>query len=49
MTGKKIWTPGGAQGVENLPASKKAHKVIIDGQLRIVRGGKMYDATGREL
>ena len=49
MTGKKIWTPGGAQGVENIPTSKKAHKVIIDGQLRIVRGGKMYDATGREL
>jgi hypothetical protein len=37
------------QGIENTEVSEKAHKVIIDGQLRIVRGGKMYDATGKEL
>lgn len=39
----------GSQGVENTTVSKKARKVIIDGQLRIVRGDKIYDATGREL
>ena len=39
----------GQQGIENTPAAEKAHKVIIDGQLRIVRGDKMYDATGRQL
>lgn len=40
---------GGQQGVKNTTVSKKARKEIIDGQLRIVRGDKMYDATGREL
>ena len=39
----------GAQGIENTTVNKKARKVIIDGQLVIVRGDKMYDATGREL
>lgn len=37
------------QDLENTAISKKARKVIIDGQLRIVRGDKIYDATGREL
>ena len=40
---------GGQQGVENVAAGAKARKVFIDGQLRIVRGDKMFDATGREL
>ena len=39
----------GTQGVENTTVSNKAHKVIMDGQLRIVRGDKIFDATGREL
>ena len=39
----------GAQRIENTTVNKKARKVIIDGQLVIVRGDKMYDATGREL
>lgn len=37
------------QGIENTEVTEKAHKVIIEGQLRIVRGGKIFDATGREL
>ena len=40
---------GGNQAVENTEVSEKAHKVIIDGQLRIVRGTRIFDATGREL
>lgn len=40
---------GSQQAIENTPAAEKAHKVIIDGQLRIVRGNKIYDATGKEL
>ena len=40
---------GNHQAIENTPAAEKAHKIIIDGQLRIVRGGKIYDATGKEL
>lgn len=40
---------GGGQGIENTPANAKAHKTIIDGQLRIIRGDKMFDATGRQL
>ena len=37
------------QGIEKTEVSEKAHKVIIDGQLRIVRGDKVFDATGRQL
>lgn len=37
------------QGIENTTVNTKAHKVIIDGQLRIVRGDKIFDATGRQL
>ena len=40
---------GNHQAIENTPAAEKAHKVIIDGQLRIVRGGRTFAATGREL
>ena len=39
----------GTQGIEKTEVSEKAHKVIIDGQLRIVRGDKIFDATGRQL
>ena len=39
----------GNQAIENTTVSEKARKVIIDGQLRIVRGDKMFDATGRQL
>jgi len=35
--------------VENTPASGKARKVFVDGQLRIVRGDRVFDLTGREL
>lgn len=37
------------QGIEKTEVSEKAHKVIIDGLLRIVRGDKIFDATGRQL
>ena len=40
---------GGSQAIESTEVSEKAHKVIIDGQLRIVRGRRTFDATGREL
>ena len=40
---------GGNQAIENTIVSEKAHKVIIDGQLRIIRGDKVFDATGRQL
>lgn len=40
---------GGNQAIENTTVTEKAHKVIIDGQLRIVRGDKIFDATGRQL
>lgn len=39
----------GSQAIENTEVSEKAHKVIIDGRLRIVRGEKVFDATGRQL
>ena len=40
---------GGSQAIEKTEVSEKARKVFIDGQLRIVRGDKMFDATGRQL
>ena len=40
---------GGNQAIENTPATEKARKVFIDGQLRIIGGDKMFDATGRQL
>ena len=36
-----------AQGFENLDASEKPMKVMIEGTLYILRGEKVYDATGR--
>ena len=36
-----------ATGIDELNASEKPVKMIIDGQLYILRGEKMYDATGR--
>ena len=39
----------GSQAIENTEVSEKARKVFINGQLRIVRGGRTFDATGREL
>ena len=40
---------GASQDIVNTQVTEKARKVFIDGQLRIVRGDKMFDATGREL
>ena len=37
----------GATGFENIEASEKPMKLMIDGQIYILRGEKMYDATGR--
>lgn len=39
----------GNQAVETTEVVEKTHKTIVNGQLRIVRGDKVYDATGREL
>ena len=39
----------GNQAVDEIQATEKAHKVFIDGQLRIVRGDKVFDITGRQL
>ena len=36
---------GGDQAIENAEVSEKARKIFIDGQLRIVRGDKIFDAT----
>ena len=36
-----------ATGFESIEASEKPMKLMIDGQIYILRGQKMYDATGR--
>ena len=40
---------GSHQAIENTEVTEKARKQIIDGQLRIIRGDKVFDATGRQL
>ena len=40
---------GNSHAVENTKVETKAHKAIINGQLVIIRGEKMFDATGRQL
>jgi hypothetical protein len=50
IPGKKLADPQPEQqGIVHTAVSEKAHKVIIDGQLRIVRGDKVFDATGRQI
>ena len=45
--------PGGGedpnQAINQVESRKQVRKMIIDGQLRIVRGEKVFDATGRQL
>ena len=44
--------PGGEeqhQAIDQVEGQKQVRKMIIDGQLRIVRGEKVFDATGRQL
>lgn len=36
-----------AQGIDNVGASEKPMKMMINGQLFIIRGEKMYDVTGK--
>lgn len=49
ISGKKPADPQPVQAIDNMMVTEKAHKVMIDGQLIIVRGDKMFDATGRQL
>lgn len=48
LAGKTL-VGGGDQAIENTRVSNKAYKTIINGQLVIIRGEKMFDATGRQL
>ena len=50
IPGKKLADPQPVhQGIEDVEANVKARKVFIDGCLRIVRGDKVFDVTGRQL
>lgn len=49
LAGKTLVGGCEEQAIENTIVTEKAHKQIIDGQLRIIRGDKMYDATGKAL
>ena len=37
------------QGIENVTLNAKATKMVIDGQLYIVRDGKMFNMTGAQV
>ena len=49
LSGKKLVACTDEEAIETPVIEEKARKVFVDGQLRIVRGDKMYDATGRQL
>lgn len=50
MNGKTLVAcTDGDEAIETTTVQEKAHKVFVDGQLRIVRGDKTFDATGRQL
>ena len=49
IPGMTLADPQPVQGIESTVATEKAHKTIINGELRIVRGERVFDATGREL
>ncbi|MBR4431824.1 MAG: hypothetical protein IKS76_01325 [Paludibacteraceae bacterium] len=40
---------GSNQAIENVVSNDKARKQIINGQLRIIRGDKIFDATGKQV
>lgn len=49
IPGKKLADPQPAQGLNDTMTTDKARKAIVNGQLVIIRGDKMFDATGRQL
>ncbi len=50
MNGKTLVAcTDGDEAIETTTVQEKARKVFVDGQLRIVRGDKTFDATGRQL
>ena len=49
IAGKTLVSGGGNQAIDNTKVSEKARKVMVDGELRIIRGEKVFDATGRQL
>ena len=48
MSGKKL-VDCTDQAIDNTEVVDNARKVIVDGQLRIIHGDKVFDATGRQL
>lgn len=49
LSNKSLMSCSGEEAIETTTVQEKARKVFVDGQLRIVRGDKMFDATGRQL
>ena len=45
----KTLVGGGEQGIEHTTITNKAYKRVVNGQLLIYRGDKVFDATGRQL
>lgn len=44
------WTPGAEpEGIEDIVLTEKAHKVMVDGVLYIIRDNKMYNALGTQV
>ena len=46
---KVTYAPGAATAVENTTAAVKAQKVMIDGQVYMVRDGKTFNMLGQEV
>lgn len=43
------WPEAGPQGIKNVTLSEKAHKVVVDGVLYIVRDNKMFNVQGGQV
>jgi hypothetical protein len=43
------WKISEEQGIENVKLTEKAHKVVVDGVLYIVRDNKMFNVQGAQV
>ena len=43
------WPEAGPQGIQNVTLTEKAHKVVVDGVLYIVRDNKLFNVQGAQI
>ena len=43
------WTISSSEGIENVVLTEKAHKVVVDGAIYIVRDNKLFNIHGAQV